>query len=293
MRDVVRVPLAAAILVCGSVSTSAQATNADEKGECIRASDQGQQLRDDGKYRLAREAFVRCARTSCPALVSHDCQEWLVDVDAHAPTVVIDAKDDKGNDLAEVTVRVDGAPLVANLTGLPTRVDPGEHVFRYEAAGLAPIEERVVVRTGEKNRVLRVRFGADQATAAVPPATAIAPATVEPPRAKRPPVATWVFAGTALAAFASEAYFGIAGLDQRSGDLSGSGKCAPQCSSSEKASIQTKFIAADISLGIGVVSAGLAVFLFLRSREHRAVPEAAVDFTPRSGGGLATVTGHF
>jgi hypothetical protein len=294
MRDRVRVSFLAAILVGGSVSAGTRTGRGDEKGGeksvCIAASDQGQQLRDDGKFKLAREAFLRCARSSCPTIVSHDCQEWLIEVDARTPTVIVDATDEKGNDLTDVKVSVDGAPFVASLTGLPARVDPGERLFRYEADGLAPVEERVVVRTGEKNRVLKVRFSAGLLPPAAAPA---APGPGERRGSFRPPLASWVFTGTAVAAFASEAYFGIAGLNQRNDDLSGPGKCAPACSPSERSSIETKFAVADVSLGVGVVSAGLAVYFFVRSLAHASTGEASLDLTPRAGGGVATVSGRF
>jgi hypothetical protein len=308
MRDCARVRHAgAALLACALLSAHASA--GEEKEQCIRASDQGQQLRDDGKYKLAREAFVRCARTTCPGIVSHDCAQWLVDVDARSPTVVIDAKDDKGADLVDVKVQVDGAVFVAKVDGLPTPIDPGEHLFRYEAAGFPPVENRVVIRTAEKNRVLQVRFAPEPPSMPTPPAagrTVASPSRAEPaerPRSLSPPLLSWVLAGGAVAAFMTEAYFGLAGLGQRSSDLSGPGKCAPNCSSSEKSSIQTKFAIADASLAIGIVSAGLAAYFFLRPREAGAKSVGAagqttlrgtfVDFAPSAGGGMATVGGHF
>src|SRR5580700_9118420 len=33
-------------------------------------------------------------------------------------------------------------------------IDPGEHTFRYEAPGAAPVEQHAVIRVGEKNRML-------------------------------------------------------------------------------------------------------------------------------------------
>lgn len=294
---------AAALLACVLVSARAGAGANDEKEQCISASDEGQQLRDDGKYRLARDAFVRCARPTCPAIIGHDCAQWLVDVDARSPTIVIDAKDDRGTDLVEVNVQIDGAPFVAKLDGLPTPVDPGEHIFHYEAAGFPPVDERIVIRTAEKNRVLRVRFAPYTSAIPTPPADAAPAEANERSRLRAVPLVAWAFAGGAVAAFATEAYFGLAGLAQRSGDLSGPGKCAPDCSSSERSSIQAKFAIADVSLAVGVVSAGVAAYFFLRPNETKATSGgsagqtarrgALVDFAPRTGGGVATVGGHF
>jgi hypothetical protein len=275
------------------------AGDADEKAQCISASDQGQQLRDDGAYLRAGEAFARCSRDSCPALVKHDCVAWLLDLQQRTPSVVFGASDPQGNDLVEVKVTIDGVPLLARLDGKPARIDPGAHQFRFEAAGFQPFETHVVIRAGEKNRILTAQF-----VAATAP-TADAGASVEPaapsaqvteasasPSAVGVPLATWIFSGAAVVTFASEAYFGISALSQRNGDL-GPGGCAPRCSTSEVSSIRTKFVIADVSLGAGLVSAGLAAYFFFRPPPSGAGVRTAFDVGLRPGGGLATVGGAF
>jgi hypothetical protein len=101
----------------------------------------------------------------------------------------------------------------------------------------------------------------------------------------------WGFAGLSAVAFASEAYFGVSGSNERSGYLAAGG-CAPNCSSSKTQSVQTKFIIADTSLAIGVVSAGAALYFLLRRPE--APPASAVvsvDVVPQVGGLVATMGG--
>jgi hypothetical protein len=285
MRHVARACLAAAVFASAWASSRARAAEPDEKTQCISASDEGQQLRDDGKFKLAGDAFARCSRKTCPGLVRQGCAQWLVDLEAKVPSVVISAKDDKGNDLVDVRVTVDGADFTAKLDGLPAVVDGGDHVFRYEAAGFAPVEEHLVIRAGEKNRVLNVLF--------IPNPTPLLPAPANPPaEGTHPPLTAWIFAGVAVAAFASEAYFGIAGIGQYNQDT-GPGGCAGHCAPSEKSSIQTQFAIADVSLGLGVVSAGLAAYFFLRPRAPNATQETAVDVAARPGGGVATLSGHF
>jgi len=288
MRDRARVCLSAAVLASALVSITARAGEPDEKTQCISASDQGQQLRDDGKFKLAREAFTRCSRDTCPGIVRQECAQWQVDLDAKSPTVVVDAMDDKGNDLVDVKVTVDDEELVTKLDGLPLAVDGGEHVFRYEAAGFASIEEHVVVRAGEKNRLLKVRF---EGTASLPlEATAPIPARAH----SGPPVMAWIFTGVAVAAFASETYFGLSGVGQYNIDKGpGPGSCAGHCSQSEINSIKTQFAIADVSLAVGVVSACFAGYFFLRPRSPNPIAAPAVDFVPRPGGGMATLGGHF
>jgi hypothetical protein len=146
-------------IVAVAVSATWIATaHADEKQQCLRMAEKGQQLRDDGKYRSAREAFAACSRSVCPAMVQSDCVKWLKALEADLPSVVIIAKDDKGNDLTAVTVTVDGATLTTTLDGRPLVVDPGEHKLRFEAEGFPPIDDQVVIHAGEKSRAISAQF---------------------------------------------------------------------------------------------------------------------------------------
>jgi len=273
----------------------------DEKHQCISASDQGQQLRDDGKYQLAREAFARCARETCPVPVRQDCVHWLLEVDQSSATIVVNAKDEKGNDLADVTVSVDGTALTTKLDGKPLTVDPGEHTLRFEASGFVPVDEHVVIHAAEKNRTVNVRL------TSFPPAPERTETgqgegqlgqngvgeTPTPAPGRTPRTLGWVFAGVAVAAFATETYFGVAGLNQRSEYLSHGG-CAPHCSLSEKNSVQTKFVVADVALGMGLVSSGVAAYFFFRRRAPKWAPRAtSFDLLPRPGGAEVTLVGHF
>src|SRR5262249_35736087 len=127
---------------------------ADERQECASAADQAQQLRDDGKYRRAREQLLVCARDVCPGPIKRDCLDWLKDLDNLAPTVVFAAKD--GNkDLTDVKVSIDGAAVTDHLDGRPVPVDLGEHTFRFEHAGQTQ-EQKVVIGAGQKGRNITV-----------------------------------------------------------------------------------------------------------------------------------------
>jgi len=121
---------------------------------CVQASDQGQSQRDEGKYRDARESFLQCSRDVCPAVVLKSCASWLRDLDQLVPTLVLGAKDEHGNDIADVKVTFDGEPFATRLDGKPIPVDGGEHVLRFERDGSAPVEQKVIVRAGEKSRIV-------------------------------------------------------------------------------------------------------------------------------------------
>ncbi len=291
-------------LAFAAASGAAGGARADEKQQCLSASDQGQSLRDEGKYRRAREAFATCARPVCPGIVQHDCVKWLADLEATSPSIVVNAKDDKGNDLTAVKVTVDGAPLATTLDGRPVLVDPGEHTFRYETDGFPPVEERVVIHAGEKSRVLTAQFGtpsAPQTGGSAAGATGGTTAGGEAPSTGGEgggggiPTSAWVFAGIAVASFGVEAYFGLTGLSDRSALENGCGT-THNCKQSDVDSVRTKFTIADIALGVGIISAGLsAYFFFTRHGSSESPPpqSAHVDFTPLPGGGAATLGGRF
>jgi serine/threonine-protein kinase len=164
-----------AALSVGLPARSAEPT----KQQCVAANDAAQDLRQSGKLRQAREKLVLCSAASCPAIVRDDCVQRLTEVDAAMPSIVFEAKDAAGNDLAAVTVTMDGQPFADKLDGAPRQLDPGEHRFVFNAQGLPPIEKVVVVREGDKTRHERVVLGAPvvQAPAKEEP---VAPATPAP-----------------------------------------------------------------------------------------------------------------
>lgn len=125
---------------------------------CIAASEKGQRARTAGKLREAREHFVVCGSESCPALVRHDCAQWNAELAQTLPSVVFGAKDRGGRDLFDVTVSMDGETLVKKLDGKSVNVDPGKHTFRFEAPGLPPVTQVVLVKEGERARVFNVTF---------------------------------------------------------------------------------------------------------------------------------------
>jgi hypothetical protein len=144
---------------------------------CVAASEQGLTLRQQGKLHGALQQLAACADASCPAEVKAECAKRIGDVDAAMPTLVLAATDGAGNDLRDVKVSMDGAPLATTLDGRPLKIDPGEHTFRFEAAGQPPVDKKLVLREGEKDRRESVMIGtpAPAPPPAAPPAAAPSP----------------------------------------------------------------------------------------------------------------------
>ncbi len=187
-----------------------------------------------------------------------DCVEWLGQTEAGIPSVVFEARTDAGP-IFDVIARIDGAVVATALDGRPLEIDPGLHRVTFEHTGRAPIEERLIVREGERNRLLV----ADWTTPHRSP-TSTAPAVT--PKAERPiPAAAYVSAAIAGLGFAEFAIAGELG-DNLKNDLEAS-HCAPFCSRDKSDALRDRYIAADIGLGIGIAELATTAVLFLTRPE--------------------------
>jgi hypothetical protein len=148
---------------------------ADDKAACLESASQAQRLKDTHKLVEAREQLRACAATQCPAVVQSDCANWLAELDKALPTVVVTARSAAGVDLVEVKVSVDGQPLVSTLEGQAVPMNPGSHTFHFEGADGASLEQRFVVKEGEKSQAVAVVLVAAPATAVS--SSALAPAS--------------------------------------------------------------------------------------------------------------------
>jgi hypothetical protein len=287
--DSIRLARAAALGCALAVTLATVAAAADETDACLAASDKGQKERDDGHLLEARKQLLLCSRDVCPRLVRNDCEKWASEVQERMPTIVFGARDAHGTDLVEVGVEIDGATVTTKLDGRPIPVDPGEHRLRLLHEGDAPVEQKVVTREREKGRTIVVDFGAQpQAT----PAETPAPAGEEK---SGPPVTVWVLGGVGAVALGSFAYFGLTGASDASNLRN---TCAPRCSDSSVSNVRQKLLIADISLGAGVISLGVAGVLLLMSGHHAEPPpphdaRLSFDLTPVAAGQVAVVRGSF
>lgn len=231
-----------------SPSPRAKPAKPDPAEACAEASEKAQLLKIQGKLRAARAAFLECIADACPTVIKKDCAQFLVDVEAATPTVVVGARDTQGNDLTDVRVLVDGAPFLARLDPKAIPMDPGVYKFRFEAEGKVPVERTVVVREGERNRAVEVTLE--------PIAKASAPLRAD----SGPPTLAWVTAGLGLVALGT---FTVVGLSARSdfGDLRDT--CGSRCAPDDVDRVRRKALVADVSLAVAVVSIGLSTWLFV------------------------------
>jgi hypothetical protein len=250
----------------------------DEKRACFGAVEEGQRLRIAHKLAEAKEQLLRCSRPVCPALFRNDCAIWLAEVESAVPSVVFGARDSAGQDLVDVTVFVDGVRATDRLEGTSIDVDAGPHVFRFEWAGHAAVEQRAVIREGDKDRQITVTF------------TPRAP-TETPARSAPFPVGVWVLGGVGVAGIV-----GFVGLfaSTNSGVDQLRTQCAPNCSESAVDAQKVKLDLGYASLGVGIASLVAGATWFMRSRAVAPEsPRVSLVPSPAPGGAKVSLAVRF
>lgn len=250
------------------VPASARAARGDAEA-CARAAEKAQDLRSSGRLLEARDRLRVCVAPVCPAFVRRDCAQWESDLEASIPTVVVAARSRDGRDLVEVRVTVDGAPFAESIDGIAKPLDPGEHRFRFEAAGSPPVEQIIVLREGEKRRAVEVTFAAPEPAATAP--RGAPPASAEPPHAAADATSStptrgpwpWVLGGVGLVAASAGAALAWAALGDYHSLQQGCGATGA-CASSQVGPVRTRMWVADVAIASGVVSLGVAGWLALR-----------------------------
>jgi hypothetical protein len=230
-----------------SAAPALDTASLEVKNRCADAYEETQRERAAGHLLAARTDGIFCAQASCPDVLREDCAKWAGELGASIPSLVLEARGPSGELLTDVGVQADGAPFKDHLDGRSQEVDPGRHRFRFEAAGFVPNERELVVLEGHETQRLSVTL-------------ALLPKAARP--RSRVLAASYALAGAGLLGLASFAYFGLSG-NEKKGELGG---CEPACSRSLRAPIQRDYLAADVSLGVSLVSFGLSAWLALASR---------------------------
>ena len=288
-------PAAAFALAAFSAPPShAAPPDAARKAQCAAAFEEGQELEKAGRLVEARGKFVSCSDQACPAVVRDECATMLPRVESSLPTIVPGLRDAQGNDVVSAEVTLDGTVLTKTLDGQPIAVNPGPHTLRFVAPNAAPVERQVVVRVGEKNRVITVDLEAKGATA--PPDGGPDKPAATGTSGKR--VASYVLGGLGVVSLGAFAYLGITGKSDLAGLRDGCGR-TQSCAEADVDAVKTTLLLADVSLGVGVVSLGVATALFFTSGGDEKKPAAAARVTmipvvaPLPGGAAAMLIGTF
>jgi hypothetical protein len=246
--------------ICGgvllAVTSLGASAHAAEKDVCIAAANEGQDQRLAHHLISAREQFLTCVRPECPALIRKSCAEWFADVDARIPTAVFGVRDSNGKDLTAVRVYVDGALVRESLDGTSTPLDPGPHKLRFDHAHDAPVEIDLIVREGEKNRIVNAVLGREQAAASrEPPA----------PRHARPsPVPALGVGAAGLVVLGGALFLGFNGhADVRALRA----ECGGRCDVADVDAARTKLVIADVALVVATLALAASGYMLLTGRK--------------------------
>ncbi len=148
----------ALLIVAVTLSAASTARAAPTVQQCIDANESALKQSEGHKLGPARADFLTCASKSCPGEISAECSRKVEEIDAAMPTLVIEAKDSKGNDLVDVQITIDNAALAPRLDGTAIAIDPGPHEFKFTTQGMRDITRTLVLHEGEKARHERIIF---------------------------------------------------------------------------------------------------------------------------------------
>lgn len=221
---------------------------------CIKSYEQTQTLRRASHFREAHAEATKCARDTCPAVLSKDCTKWLSELEQSIPTIVFDVTSKSGDELTNVKVSMDGKPLVDKVDGKSLQMDVGPHVFRFEpldAKDGLPQEQKVVVHEGDKNRKISITLVGKTTE----PAAGAGSVQNERPI----PTSVFVFGGLGVAAIGVGTAFALVGSGKE-GDLDA---CRPNCPADDVNSASRSYAVADILWSAGAATAIAALYMFL------------------------------
>lgn len=257
--------------------------SADDKATCLASYSSAQDLRTASKLVEASKELRVCARSVCPAFVARDCTRWIDEVDAATPTVVFSATLD-GRDVTDVSVTVDGVVFADQLDGAAVPLDPGPHDITFGRAGLEPLRQQVLARTGEKNRAVSVAF----VTPTVKPPEPVRETPPPPPIVVVPPTrdeivgSPWrpigiVVAGTGVGLLVAGGVAGIAAVVTKSDHCIGS-----TCDPGTVGTLHDQTTVSTVTLISGVIlaAAGVTIAILAKPR-HQTVSASLGSFAVR------------
>jgi hypothetical protein len=258
---------------------------------CVTAHVSGQREAKAGRLKLATELFTNCGSdSSCPEQLRGECTDLLDKARAATPTVILAVLDEHGGDVSQVKVYSTDELIADGLDGRTVALDPGKHRLRFLLPWGEVLSADVLIREGEKNRLIQVRVEPKAKPVEVAPAAGQpAPAEPAPPPAPPPrttPIAAWAATGVAVVGAGVFGTFAFLGSRSK-GDID---DCAPSCPRSLEGTrddLKRNYLIADIGLGTAVVSGIVAVVLFA-SHGSSDEKRAAVPSSSALSAGIST-----
>lgn len=138
------------------------------KVACVRANEEGQDLRRDGKLLEARDRFTICATPSCPDILRKDCIVRREETQRAIPAIRFIVTDSRGTRLPTVSITVDGVEA-ARRPDDAIEINPGQHAFEVSVAGHEHAVRRFVLQDGDGRRDETIVLQSTETAAPVSP----------------------------------------------------------------------------------------------------------------------------
>jgi hypothetical protein len=275
-----------AVAIIAVVMGTSRTGFAQDVAACIKASDTGQDLRDQSKLLEARDAFAVCAKDACPQQIRVACAEWLTALGTRVPTLVVAVKDHAGHDVTTGVLKIDGKPIDGAMLGSAFPVNPGAHKIRVEHPGDDAVEQDVVAREGDQRRIIQILVGKPQPR----PSGGGGGGSSKESGGGGPPLGTWIAAGVGAAALVPAIGFGVSGL----GNYSDFKACkAPDCSANKandlRSDAKSQLLLSDIFTVVSVVGFGTAAILWILAPSKSDAKESNLTWTLGPTGGAASI----
>ncbi len=247
-----------AALAISCVMLAPARASADAK-QCVQQNNDGADLRDQRRMLAARQAYRACtAEPDCPAIIRSECDAALEELRTAVPTLLVSVLDERGHDLSGATLLLDGKAVA--LDGSALEVDPGAHELTA-TSGVKSLHLQVLAIEKDTNRriemVLRTRRTARAVRNLTPPVL----------RAQRSRAPAYVLGGVAALGAASFGYFALSG-HSKLGDLQ---RCKPYCLPDDVQRVRTRYLLADVSLGVSLIALAGAGYWLWSAHDETAV----------------------
>lgn len=266
-------------IAIATVFYSQNAWSEQDPAECISTHADAQVLVKAGKLLEARKKFDACAVADCPKVIQKDCKNLGKTVDKSIPTLRLSLFEPDGKAVNGFEVELDGTALPLSASEEPIEVDPGTRKFRLSAPNYPTAELSVDVRGGQKNRTIVVQFAPRD------------PASRKIRNLGQILTGVGAFGIVTFAAFEVSARLDQADLGDRAS--------RPRTDRDYELvnRMHTKYLVADVSLGVGLVSLGVATYLLLTTKDSVApvTPKPLIGFDVRASreGAAAYLGGSF
>ncbi len=236
-----------------------KAPSADSgKARCIEAHATAQRALLSRRVSEARAAVRACLTEECPAVLRAECTEMSTRIEAAAPTLTVAVRDARGLDLMGARVFVDDVEL-PQASG--AEVEPGPRRIRVVTTDGRERGLEIVVRIGEKNRVVTVEIDDPPTPNAQRAQLAEAPPAKPATTGATSRVLPWVLTAASVTALGVGTAAGISGLSQQ---REMERTCVPLCSSNAVTQMRTAYVIADIGWIVGAVAGAAAIYTWVR-----------------------------